>query len=147
MLFDALTFYTRHLSPSRSWPQRKGIKLKKPGQGGASEKCVVYIDVAASTFYRAEMKHDEAKEAFWIHDIRRVEKHPFDNLIAVIALEDSSKLYLEFTKPKVGSAERVKKCVCLLVAISVPPSLFFFSPETRDQTLPPAFCSCAPTWS
>lgn len=82
----------------------KGLELKKNVKG-ASEKCVIYMDVTCRTFFCAKQKNAANAKAYRVEEISEAHASGDNEKIISIAHKDGS-LDLEVSSPK------VRKCVC-----------------------------------
>jgi len=77
----------------------KGLELKKNVKG-ASEKCVIYMDVTCRTFFCAKQKNAANAKAYRVEDISEAHASGDNEKIISIAHKDGS-LDLEVSSPKV----------------------------------------------
>lgn len=77
----------------------KGLELKKNVKG-ASEKCVIYMDVTCRTFFCAKQKNAANANAYRVEEISEARASGDNEKIISIAHKDGS-LDLEVSSPKV----------------------------------------------
>ena len=77
----------------------KGLELKK-SKSGASEKCVIYMDVPCRTFFCAEQKNAANAKAYRVEEIAEVNAIGQNEKIISIVHKEGT-LDLEVSSPKV----------------------------------------------
>mmetsp|Transcript_39461 Transcript_39461/g.72705 ORF Transcript_39461/g.72705 Transcript_39461/m.72705 type:complete len:993 (+) Transcript_39461:78-3056(+) len=76
----------------------KGLELKKY-EDGASEKCVIYMDVTCRTFFCAKQKNSSSAKAYRVEEITEASAGSDEKIITIVHKEGD--LDLEVSSPKI----------------------------------------------
>eukprot|EP00613_Pedinella_sp_CCMP2098_P041148 CAMPEP_0171801234 /NCGR_PEP_ID=MMETSP0991-20121206/72144_1 /TAXON_ID=483369 /ORGANISM="non described non described, Strain CCMP2098" /LENGTH=1019 /DNA_ID=CAMNT_0012412877 /DNA_START=73 /DNA_END=3132 /DNA_ORIENTATION=- len=76
----------------------KGLELKK-AKDGASEKCVIYMDVTCRTFFCAKQKNSSSAKAYRVEEITEASAGSDEKIITIVHKEGD--LDLEVSSPKI----------------------------------------------